>query len=185
MGYPKCPYDTLGVHKQASQEEIKAAFRRLSKEYHPDVAAAADVASSSERFKEISNAASILTNTKNRRLHDANAEAMFRSYADMKVPKRPSAQSTTPNSSMMSSLLRPRNFILGPIALFATVSAVQYIIGSEKEDHRTLENTKLVQAWLNPQSGRYETPAPWDPVYRHLKPDLEYVPRDQVHPRTR
>lgn len=186
MVYSKCPYDTLGVDKKASQEEIKAAFRKLSKEFHPDVAPDNAAANSGERFKEISNAASILTNPKNRRQHDANTEAMFRRdpYADMKA--RPSAQGGSSSShSTLRGLLRPRNFILAPFALFATVSAVQYMLGSEKEDRRRSEQTELVQAWLNPETGRYETPAPWDPVYRHLKPELEYVQRDQVHRRSR
>jgi curved DNA-binding protein CbpA len=186
----KCPYNTLGVEKTASHDEIKAAFRKLSKETHPDVAATTGAA---DRFKEISHAASILTNPKKRKLYDESVEKMFRSspYANMKG--RTSSSSSSSNqyqrSGAMASLLRPRNFILGPIALFATVSAVQYVIGpssdSEKYHGQNAQQTPLVQAWLNPETKRYETPAPWDPVYRRLKPELEDVPRDQVHQRSR
>ena len=35
-------YDILGVSKDASQDEIKKAYRRLSKKYHPDLNDAAD-----------------------------------------------------------------------------------------------------------------------------------------------
>mmetsp|Transcript_24874 Transcript_24874/g.37219 ORF Transcript_24874/g.37219 Transcript_24874/m.37219 type:complete len:119 (+) Transcript_24874:153-509(+) len=44
---------------------------------------------------------------------------------------------------------------------------------------------KLVQAWKNPKSGVWETPAPWDPLYRRLKPELKMMPRDQVQRRDR
>ena len=47
------------------------------------------------------------------------------------------------------------------------------------------DKTAMVQVWLNPQSGQYETPAPWDPIYQQLQPELQYVPRNQVQSRTR
>jgi DnaJ-class molecular chaperone len=194
----QCPYDTLGVDKTASHDEIKAAFRKLSKETHPDVAkktaaGASDPASAADRFKQISHAASILTNPKRRQLYDESTKRMFPGspYANMRG--RPSSSSSSSHHykrSAMESLLRPRNFILGPMALFATVSAVQYVIGSSSSDNsaghqKNGEPTALVQAWLNPETKRYETPAPWCPVYRHVKPELEYVPRDQVYRRSR
>jgi molecular chaperone DnaJ len=50
-------YDILGVPRTASPEEVKAAFRRLARQYHPDVNKAADA---EERFKEINEAYAVL-----------------------------------------------------------------------------------------------------------------------------
>lgn len=62
------PYQVLGVSKQASDEEIRRAFRRMAKECHPDLhpgdSAAAD------RFKRISAAYDIVGDTSKRKLYD-------------------------------------------------------------------------------------------------------------------
>ena len=46
-------YEVLGIARTASQEEIKSAFRKLARKYHPDVNDAPDA---EERFKEINEA---------------------------------------------------------------------------------------------------------------------------------
>ena len=50
-------YETLGVSKDATQDEIKKAYRKLSKQYHPDVNP-----NEGEKFKEISVAYDIVGN---------------------------------------------------------------------------------------------------------------------------
>ena len=47
-------YQTLGVNKNASQEEIKKAYRKLAREYHPDVNP--DDPNAEEKFKDINEA---------------------------------------------------------------------------------------------------------------------------------
>ena len=49
-------YSILGVNKNASDDEIKSAYRNLAKKYHPDINKEADA---QEKFKEISEAYSV------------------------------------------------------------------------------------------------------------------------------
>lgn len=55
------PYNVLGIKQDASDDEIKKAYRKLSKEYHPDKSGGDDV-----KFKQINEAYDILTNPKSR-----------------------------------------------------------------------------------------------------------------------
>ena len=50
-------YETLGVSKDASDAEIKSAFRKLAKQYHPDVSKEENA---EEKFKQLTNAYSAL-----------------------------------------------------------------------------------------------------------------------------
>jgi DnaJ-class molecular chaperone len=61
-------YKVLGVSENASQDEIKKAYRKLAKEYHPDKHAGDKKAE--ERFKDISDAYSILGNAEKRKKYD-------------------------------------------------------------------------------------------------------------------
>src|SRR3989339_1889797 len=60
-------YQTLGVEKNASQEDIKKAYKKLAKQYHPDVNKDSNA---SEKFKEINEAAAILGNDEKRQQYD-------------------------------------------------------------------------------------------------------------------
>src|SRR6188472_587506 len=61
-------YSVLGVSPSASQEEIKKAYRKLAKKYHPD--ANASDAKAAERFKEISEAHTVLGDAEKRKQYD-------------------------------------------------------------------------------------------------------------------
>lgn len=61
-------YQVLGVSDSASQDDIKKAYRRLAKQYHPD--ANPNNASAAERFKEISEAHSVLSDAEKRKQYD-------------------------------------------------------------------------------------------------------------------
>jgi molecular chaperone DnaJ len=61
-------YDTLGVKKNASQDEIKKAYRKLARQYHPDTNAGDKAAE--ERFKEVQTAYDVLSDDKQRKEYD-------------------------------------------------------------------------------------------------------------------
>src|SRR5436853_4434793 len=61
-------YGALGVKKSASTEEIRKAFRKLARKYHPDVNPGDK--SSEEKFKQISEANDVLSDPKKRKIYD-------------------------------------------------------------------------------------------------------------------
>ena len=61
-------YGTLGVKKSASAEDIRKAFRKLARKYHPDVNPGDKKAE--EKFKEISEANDVLSDPKKRKIYD-------------------------------------------------------------------------------------------------------------------
>jgi len=61
-------YETLGVKKSASADEIRKAFRKLARKYHPDVNPGDK--SAEEKFKTISEANDVLTDPKKRKIYD-------------------------------------------------------------------------------------------------------------------
>lgn len=65
-------YDILGVSRQADDAQIKRAYRRLVKKYHPDINPGAE-----EQFKEITEAYEILSDGEKRKLYDRFGNAAF------------------------------------------------------------------------------------------------------------
>src|SRR5215468_11941368 len=61
-------YETLGVSKTASDDEIKSAFRKLARKYHPDVAK--DKKAAEEKFKQINEAYEVLSDPDKRKKYD-------------------------------------------------------------------------------------------------------------------
>jgi curved DNA-binding protein len=61
-------YATLGVPRDASEQDIKKAFRKLARQYHPDVAK--DKKAAEEKFKEINEAYEVLSDPEKRKKYD-------------------------------------------------------------------------------------------------------------------
>jgi curved DNA-binding protein len=68
-------YETLGVTKGASQDEIKKAYRKLAVKYHPDKNAGDK--NSEEKFKKISEAYAVLSDKEKRQQYDTYGESGF------------------------------------------------------------------------------------------------------------
>ncbi|MGE3724329.1 MAG: DnaJ C-terminal domain-containing protein [Candidatus Sericytochromatia bacterium] len=71
-------YQTLGLNKNATAEEIKKAYRKLARQYHPDVTANNDEAD--RKFKQINEANEVLSDPEKRKKYDAYGEQW--QYAD-------------------------------------------------------------------------------------------------------
>src|SRR5512137_2640555 len=71
-------YDVLGVPRDADDNAIKSAYRKLARQYHPDVNKSEDA---EERFKEVNEAYEVLSEPEKRQMYDrfghAAAQAGF------------------------------------------------------------------------------------------------------------
>ena len=67
-------YEVLGVSKGASEDEIKRAFRKLAKKYHPDVSKEPNA---EEKFKEAQEAYAVLSDKQKRAQYDSYGHAAF------------------------------------------------------------------------------------------------------------
>ena len=153
---------------------------------HPDVAGSHT--SNADKFKRISEAYAIIGNDKERRRYDFEiSEAGLRdlrhraAYAAARGAGRGGGAAGA-GASFGAAL--PRNLFIGGVLGIMSVTVLRMILPSKEEDDDRMSKTghkKLIEAWHNPGTGRWETPKPWDPTYQQLQPTLQLVSRDKVH----
>ena len=68
-------YDVLGVSRSASASEIKKAYRKLAKKYHPDTNAGNKEAE--QKFKEVTEAYNVLSDEEKKKMYDQFGHAAF------------------------------------------------------------------------------------------------------------
>lgn len=199
--YKKCYYDRLDVPKDASLDDIKKSYRKLSKTHHPDVATEGCPRQNAEMFKEISEAYRILSDRKERRRYDLQRQdrlwyqnlhrhpgsANGTAYGNMHQKAKHQGPKAEGFYGVLETMFRPRNFLMGFCGLFASAYLYnKFFVDDYKQRLRQQSHNKeMVQAWFNTAANRYEQPAPWDPTFRKLNPKLELVSREKVQQRTR
>ena len=63
-------YDILGVDRKATEKEIKSAYRKLARKYHPDLNTGDDKKKAEEKFKELNEANEVLSDSEKRKKYD-------------------------------------------------------------------------------------------------------------------
>jgi DnaJ-class molecular chaperone len=82
----KNPYEVLGVARDAEEDTIRKAYRKLARKHHPDVNPGDKAAE--ERFKEVSEAYAILSNAEKRRAYDEFGDVSLESGFDAEAARR-------------------------------------------------------------------------------------------------
>ena len=78
-------YEVLGVGRNADAKEIKKAYRKLAKKYHPDMNPGDKVAE--QKFKEVTEAYNVLSDTEKKKLYDQYGFAAFEEgFGAVKTP---------------------------------------------------------------------------------------------------
>ena len=74
-------YKILGVSKNATDAEIKKAFKTMARKYHPDMHPEAEKAKMTEKFKDINEAYTVLSDKQKRTIYDQVGKEGYESYA--------------------------------------------------------------------------------------------------------
>ncbi|GAA3064610.1 hypothetical protein GCM10020000_55280 [Streptomyces olivoverticillatus] len=99
-------YAVLGVRRDASQDEIKKAFRRLARELHPDVN---PDPKTQERFKEINAAYEVLSDPQKKQVYDLGGDPLSSSGGGGGAGRDSARASATSPTSWTPSSARRRS----------------------------------------------------------------------------
>mmetsp|Transcript_23628 Transcript_23628/g.35083 ORF Transcript_23628/g.35083 Transcript_23628/m.35083 type:complete len:195 (-) Transcript_23628:294-878(-) len=186
----KSHYDTLDIHPDSSLAEIKKKFRALSLRFHPDLSKT-KVSSNGEKFKQISAAYAVLSHKRDRKLYDLELEDL-RKFGRKRGGTGNSGMGRTASGmayrfQVLEGIFKPKNMVLGLGLGFFTVAAFKSLAGIENEESILQKNKretgkkKLVEAWYNAKTKKWEQPTPWKQSFRDLKPEIKLVPREKLN----
>jgi hypothetical protein len=194
-------FAVLGVSETATAEDIKAAYFRLAKEYHPDANKAPGAA---ERFRLIAASYEVLKDNEKRANYlmekngVATGEEWLRrdgrrrnNYSDVSGDFNRASEKMKAEHrmkfkfmGMFERLIHPRTlFVLVPTGVF-TYWVLTSTFAAIKVDYSSAKPTApTVAAWKNAKTNRWEEPAPWDPDYKAYiaTTPLQQVDRTIVH----
>ena len=89
-------YDTLGIERDATDQQIRAAFRRLALRYHPDKYTGKERTEAEERFQSITEAFNVLSHPSSRDKYDIEISKGTPSVCVMGASPRRSSTSRRP-----------------------------------------------------------------------------------------
>lgn len=179
----KTHYEILAIPTDADASTIKKSYLEKSLKYHPDLNKEHFCG---EKFKFISNAHSVLSCPLLRKKYDQELlqDSMWKKGIEHRRRgnfngggnhRRPH----TPGLHVaMETLSNPRYILFGVVGFggVALLGSMMGGISSKRPEYHHEE--AMVEAWKNPQTGRYEQPAPWDKGYQ--KSLVQMVPRGKV-----
>ena len=175
-------YSVLGLKDNATGEEIKAAYFKLAKAYHPD---ANKNPGAAERFRLIAASYEVLKNedTRAKYLLERNGVAMDAewnrarrtNYTDVRGDFDRASEKMKANNrtafklmGLFESFIHPRTlFVLVPTGMFTYwVFSSAFKDSSNSHQGGLVKGGATVAAWMNAKTNRWEEPAPWDPEYK-------------------
>ena len=171
-------YQTLSLPPTANSDEIKRAYRKLSLETHPDLHNACPV--KAERFKQISEAYAVLGSESERRRYDLELkEGSFRFRGSNAARHAKNANA----GGASFGIMLPRNVLIGSLLGLGVATLYNTLQSKQKTPMEEVGKSKLVEAYWNNRTKRYEKPRPWEEEFRREKPEIVLVERERVFDR--
>lgn len=199
FGRTKNAFQILGVDENCTDEQVKDAYMRLAKQWHPDLNKSTD---STKKFQTISHAFDQVKSETARmhyrsqlqalqygsmvkqwrtRASDMNSDANFRKDYNKAWAKQTRARWR--NIGLF--VFMPTMAVVVGIALFSGQRKSADVSGESMGawNSRAQKGASLVDAWYNSRTRRWETPAPWDPHYKEFvsKSSLKQIDKRMVY----
>mmetsp|Transcript_38846 Transcript_38846/g.60686 ORF Transcript_38846/g.60686 Transcript_38846/m.60686 type:complete len:190 (-) Transcript_38846:264-833(-) len=176
-------YRVLGLSNKANSAEIKKAYFKLAQQWHPDINKSKEAV---EKFRRIAEAYETLGNTSKKAIYDAESIGLNTARRHRPPPDstnkhqkaRSRHQHTSEGGRLFEKFTHP--VILGGGGILAFVGFLANAKDTSQE-YIQAEKNATVAAWFNPRTQRYETPSPWDPLYKENKHTLAKVKKSLVY----